>query len=64
MSGNDIRGMTREQYRQYLDEDYFLVKCRLCGEEMLYPKIYNKEELIGYECPTCTRKLRTLGKII
>lgn len=65
MSENAIWKMTEEQYKKYLNEHYYLAKCRLCGEEMLCPKqTYTPSDLIGYECPTCIRKLRTLGRII
>lgn len=50
MKGNEI---TEKDIAQWTKEGRFPVCCRLCGEIMLYPKTYNKNDFIGYECSTC-----------
>ena len=46
---------------QHSTNNYHIVACRLCGEILLFPKnFYSIEQLYGYECQECKRKINLL----
>ena len=59
MKGNEI---TKKDITQWGEDGWFPVCCRICGEVMLYPKTYNKDDFIGYECSIC-RAVKKMGNI-
>lgn len=59
MKGNEI---TKKDIVQWQKDGWFPVCCRLCGRVMLYPKTYNQNEFIGYECQTCHSYIEMANK--
>ena len=55
---------TKEDRERWKKEGYIVVACRLCGDLMLFSKDhYTEQDLIGYECPSCLRRIREYGRI-
>ena len=61
MNGNEV---TEKDMVQWEKEGWFPVCCRLCGKIILYPKTYNKNDFIGYECTTCHNLNEISDKVI
>ena len=38
--------------------EWIIVSCRLCGKELLYPKVYENQLDSTWECPECKKKYK------
>lgn len=49
----EARDNMADRVRQYREDGYILVACRLCGREELYPIQYKNYIPQGWECSAC-----------